>query len=573
MSDSPSPVGFQAPEPNDLAALFPGYEIEFLIATGGMGAVYRAVQKSLDRTVALKILPPELSADAAFCAGFSSEAKAMAKLNHPNLIGVYDFGEVNGMLFLVMEYVHGQSLFHSSNGQAIDPKEVIRLVTGIGSGLAHAHQHGILHRDIKPANILLDAHIQPKIGDFGLARPVDMQVQDGDEIFGTPHYTAPEVVNAPQSVDYRADIFSLGVMLHELLTGKLPADDPRPPSQIIGCDRRFDEIVNRATYPDPAYRYGSVMELVADLQVIAQGPAPKTTHAPHIHATPVAPPAPRRPTKKVVVRKKSSGPSVGMVLLILALAGAGGYVYYKRQPPAASTAAPVPQVSQEPELPKAVAPTPKVEENENAFGSPSNDDQPTSSSPAQSSAFGAPLDEEPPPPSHPSNWPPPKFDVGSYLQRGRKGMQRIAAGPLQNYQQGMKANCQTFETALANNIRKLIAHKRDAAMQSLEQDYKQWKADGYRVPASMPSAYDSVGEVETFHESALKAQEKLEEQLNASLRGYMPTYLTGIQKQIDQLRVQSDPGAILLLEQEADKLKSDPDYFPSIITGRGTSSN
>ena len=113
---------------------------------------------------------------------------------------------------------------------AIDPSEVIRLVTGICHGLAHAHEHGIIHRDIKPSNILLDLNAQPKIGDFGLARPIERKIEEGEEIFGTPHYTAPEVVDAPHSVDYRADIFSVGVLLHELLTGKLPAKDPRPAS-------------------------------------------------------------------------------------------------------------------------------------------------------------------------------------------------------------------------------------------------------------------------------------------------------------------------------------------------------
>jgi serine/threonine protein kinase len=246
MSDSHEPAGFSAPDPTDLAPLFPGYEIQGLIATGGMGAVYRAVQRSLDRTVALKILPMEFSQDAAFCAGFEAEAKAMARLNHPNLIGVYDFGEVNGMLYIIMEYVAGQSIYHATYGQAVEPAEVVRLVTGICNGLAHAHENGILHRDIKPSNILLDLNANPKIGDFGLARPVDRKIEEGEEIFGTPHYTAPEVVDAPQSVDYRADIFSVGVLLHELLTGKLPASDPRPASTIVRCDPRFDTIVRRA---------------------------------------------------------------------------------------------------------------------------------------------------------------------------------------------------------------------------------------------------------------------------------------------------------------------------------------
>src|SRR6478736_9341848 len=135
MSDSHHQPAFVAPEPADLAPHFPGYEIQSLIAVGGMGAVYCALQRSLDRTVAMKILPLEFSQDAAFCAGFEAEAKAMARLNHPNLIGVHDFGEVNGMLYIIMEFVPGQSIYHAAYGTAIEPKVVILLVSGICEGL------------------------------------------------------------------------------------------------------------------------------------------------------------------------------------------------------------------------------------------------------------------------------------------------------------------------------------------------------------------------------------------------------------------------------------------------------
>ena len=328
MSDPSTHAGFQAPDIQELTPLFPGYEIQCLIACGGMGAVYRAVQRSLDRTVALKILPREFTSDAAFCAGFESEAKAMAKLNHPNLIGVYDFGEADGMLFIIMEYVPGQSLYHSAHGQAVDPQEVIRLVTGICNGLAHAHDHGIIHRDIKPANVLLDLNAQPKIGDFGLARPQDRKDEAGEEIFGTPHYTAPEVVGAPQKVDTRADLFSVGVVLHELLTGKLPADDPRPASTIIRCDPRFDAIIRRATHPSPEMRYRSASEIAAELQVIASSAGPRVlrTAASSGPAAPVV----RRPAVAVPVKSSSGMPSFVLPVLFAAIAIAALYYFVKK---------------------------------------------------------------------------------------------------------------------------------------------------------------------------------------------------------------------------------------------------
>ncbi|MEO8616281.1 MAG: serine/threonine-protein kinase, partial [Luteolibacter sp.] len=288
MSTSPPSSPFHAPEVSHLATLFPGFEIESLIAIGGMGAVYCATQRSLDRTVAIKILPPELSADAAFRAGFEAEAKAMARLNHVNLIGVYDFGEVGGMLYIIMEFVPGQSIHHSAHGIAIDPMETVRLVSSICHGLAHAHENGIIHRDIKPANILLDLNAQPKIGDFGLARPHDKQVRESDEIFGTPHYTAPEVTTPPFTVCHRADIFSVGVMLHELLTGRLPAEDPRPASAIVRCDPRFDAIIHRATRILPQQRYSSAADIGKDLEAIASTHLPKTGPASARMAPPAA---------------------------------------------------------------------------------------------------------------------------------------------------------------------------------------------------------------------------------------------------------------------------------------------
>ena len=344
MSDLHENAGFIAPEPADLAPFFPGYEIQGLIATGGMGAVYCAMQKSLDRKVALKILPTEFSKDAAFCAGFESEAKAMARLNHPNLIGVYDFGEVNGMLYIMMEFVPGKSLYHSAHGIAIAPAEVIRLVTGVCNGLAHAHENGIIHRDIKPSNILLDLHAQPKIGDFGLASPMDRKVQEGEIIYGTPHYTAPEVVEAPHSVDFRADIFSVGVLLHELLTGKLPADDPRPASSISRCDPRFDTIIRRATQPIPVARYSSASQIASDLNMIATSIVPKVPRTAAIAPARRAQPGRAAPTK---AKKSSIAP---LMIMLLAVGASIAAVVFFANKPSETIVVPPPPIKEKPGL-------------------------------------------------------------------------------------------------------------------------------------------------------------------------------------------------------------------------------
>lgn len=291
MTDSDVAAGFRAPEPEELAELFPQYEVEYLVATGGMGAVYRAVQKSLERVVAIKILPGEFAQDIDFCSAFEAEAKAMGRVNHPNLIGVFDFGEVGGMLYIIMEYVEGQSLHEHCEGQPIKSSEANRLMIGICEGLAHAHEHGVLHRDIKPANILLDSHMQPKIGDFGLARPIDRKVEEGEMIFGTPGYTAPEVLEPPHEFDHHADIFSLGVLLHELLTGKLPTSDPRPASAQVRSHPRLDAVIRKATHPDPAQRYETATAMAEEIAKIGNAGGRNT--APTVrtaaHALPNAP--------------------------------------------------------------------------------------------------------------------------------------------------------------------------------------------------------------------------------------------------------------------------------------------
>lgn len=217
-----------------------------------MGAVYLAKQVSLDREVAVKILPRELSADPEFRASFQTEARAMAKLNQPNLIGIYDSGDVDGMLYIAMEYVPGKSLYHSSWNKKIDLAEASRIVIAICEGLSHAHENGIIHRDIKPANILLTPKIEPKIGDFGLAQAIGVK-HDGI-VMGTPGYAAPEVISHPEKADRRSDIFAVGVILHELLTGRKPEPNVLP-SSLCKCGPEFDTLIQRATHPNPVMRY------------------------------------------------------------------------------------------------------------------------------------------------------------------------------------------------------------------------------------------------------------------------------------------------------------------------------
>ncbi len=244
---------FNAPTLEELARLLPAYDFEVLIAKGGMGAVYRAKQRSLARDVAVKVLPREVGRDPRFRQSFETEARAMARLNHPNLIGVYDSGAVDEMLYIVMEYVPGKSLYHSAYGKKVDPKQAVELIQGICAGLGHAHENGIIHRDIKPANVLLTPKAEPKIGDFGLARPVESE--GFGLVMGTPGYSAPELFQHPQTADRRSDLYAVGVILYELLTGQRQTADSQPPSVICGCGTGMDDIWRRATHPDPEQRF------------------------------------------------------------------------------------------------------------------------------------------------------------------------------------------------------------------------------------------------------------------------------------------------------------------------------
>ena len=286
---------FDPPSLEILEQLLPAYDLIAFIAQGGMGAVYKARQRSLDRDVAIKILPRELGADPEFRRSFETEAKAMARLNHPNLIGVYDYGDADGMPYIVMEYVPGKSLFHSAHNLAVEPRQAVTIVKAICDGIAHAHENGVIHRDIKPANILLTPKAEPKVGDFGLARPA------GDDssglLMGTPGYTAAEVMRHPDHADHRSDIFALGVVLYELLIGRCPPYDipPPPPSSIVGCDTALDAICAIATHPSADMRYPNAGVMSAALDQWLRGPA----HAPPPRTTATIAHAPGRPPRPV----------------------------------------------------------------------------------------------------------------------------------------------------------------------------------------------------------------------------------------------------------------------------------
>jgi len=286
----------------EVACYFPQLEILEYLGRGGMGVVYKARQKSLNRTIALKLLAPERAHDERFAARFSREARALAALSHPGIVTVYDFGQAGGFYYLLMEFVDGVNLRQAMHGARLKPDEALAIVPPICEALQYAHEHGIVHRDIKPENLLLDTAGRVKIADFGVAKILN---DDGGAAIGfaetqpagTPQYMAPEQ-KAQQSTDHRADIYSLGVVLYEMLTGELPGQRLDPPSRKVQVSVRIDEIVLRALEQQPELRYPTAADFRTRVEAAAEA-------APKLGSTPVPWPEPltqarRSPTAKAL---------------------------------------------------------------------------------------------------------------------------------------------------------------------------------------------------------------------------------------------------------------------------------
>jgi len=284
---SATPPGrFVPPQPEELAEQFPHLEIIELLGQGGMGAVYKARQKQLDRLVALKILPPEVEQQTAFAERFTREARSLARLNHPYIVTVFDFGHTaEGLYFFVMEFVEGTDLRHVIQNAKLSSKEALAIIPKICEALQFAHDEGIVHRDIKPENILLDKKGRIKIADFGLAKLVDSPatvytLTQAGQRMGTPHYMAPEQIEHPDQVDHRADIFSLGVVFYEMLTNELPLGRFSPPSQKVQVDVRLDDVVLRTLEKEPARRYQHASQVGVDVETICSDKHAKTWFSP-----------------------------------------------------------------------------------------------------------------------------------------------------------------------------------------------------------------------------------------------------------------------------------------------------
>jgi len=267
------------PDLAQLSGQLPQYEFQELLGGGATGWVYRARQKSLDRWVAIKLLPnlPVDRNDAV--ARFQQEAQILARLNHPRIVTVFDYGVTDDARYLVMELVAGPTLREEMSAAAFDPAEGVRVIDEVCEAIVLAHSRGIAHRDLKPENVIFESsertgHI--KVADFGISRLIG-EVQHPvvstrtSLVLGTPYYVAPEQIKGGAAPDHRADIFAIGVMLYELLTGQLPMGRFARPSQISSAPAAIDAVVMRCLESDPNRRFPDVASLRRALSVAGRG--------------------------------------------------------------------------------------------------------------------------------------------------------------------------------------------------------------------------------------------------------------------------------------------------------------
>ncbi len=326
---------------SEIAPHFPQLEILECLGRGGMGVVYKARQPKLNRLAALKILAREKEKDQQFTERFLREAQALARLNHPNIVTVYDYGETDGLCYLLMEFVDGTNLREVLRTMKVLPENALAIVPRICDALQYAHEQGVVHRDIKPENILIDKQGRVKIADFGIAKIVGEAVPQEpltreQHAIGTPHYMAPEQVEKPGTVDHRADIYSLGVVFYEMLTGELPLGKFAVPSKKVQVDVRLDEVVLHALEKEPERRYQQASQVKRDVETIATTGAGAQAGAAAGKASPrpfaVAPATGQGPS---VQRRFSRAAIVGALFapfFLFVLAGFFGVSYHVIRP-------------------------------------------------------------------------------------------------------------------------------------------------------------------------------------------------------------------------------------------------
>ena len=271
----------------------PGYEMLDRLGAGAMATVYKARQVSLDRTVAVKILPKKFTKDPEFVERFYAEGRAAGNLNHPHIVQAIDVGKAGEHHYFVMEYVEGYSVHeYLQSHRWYAEQDALRIAIEVAQALSHAHERGFIHRDVKPKNIMITKDGAAKLADMGLARAIDDEEAaeaEAGRAYGTPYYISPEQIRGIRDVDFRADIYSLGATLYHMVTGRVPFEGPNPtvvmrkhlkeqlrsPDQInTELSNGISEVIEVMMVKDRVKRYASTEDLLEDLRAIAEGNPP-----------------------------------------------------------------------------------------------------------------------------------------------------------------------------------------------------------------------------------------------------------------------------------------------------------
>lgn len=564
---------FTCPTPEKLAQLISGYKVTELVSSGIRGALYQAKQLSLDRTVTIKVLPPEIGHDSTLRHAFETEAKAMARLNDPNLVDVFDFGNIQGMLYIITEHIPGRSLYETTHGHHVDQKESARLVADLCLGLEHAHQAGIVHRALNPHKVLINNDAQAKIVDFGIAGLTGIDTEDE-----VSSYSAPEVFQQGGHVDAKTDIYSAGMILYELIVGNLPSNPYTPPSQARNCRPEFDQIIYRAIQPEPAKRYGSAGEMAQAIEDVLEkmGTAP-TQEVIKTMLTAATPTTARRlPTTSLNVAKPSNNSALIVTLLTMAvIVGIVAVVIKssseptKVKTPTTQKPAAKPKKPNSPRKPKPNKPNHRKDRDRDMGNNrPKKPEHPIVAPPEpepekETEVVDAPpIVPEPAPPVKPV---PPNFDIDAWLLKARAYMQNEGKYVIADYDKALLANINGFERDVKRITRKLDRNARKSAEMGCEEAFEKFRLIG-RLPEGTDKKTPKP--INELYKEALADQQKVESKFLTKFSQLRITYIQGIDKQIRILKKEGNDDHAVTLEEEISLTQKDMPRFIRILRGQ-----
>ena len=496
----------------------------------------------------------------------------MANLNHPNLVDVYDSGNVEGMLYIIMERVPGRTLGETAGGNPVDEVESAQLVAEVCRGLEHAHKAGNIHQGLNPGNILINAEAQAKIVDFGIAGLTG--VDPGNK---NSAYCAPEILQDNGNVDARADIYSLGVILYQLLTGKLPGDPYIPPSEASSSLPDFDEIVQRAIQRDPDKRYSTSGEMAQEIEELIK--QLKSEHSQQksnsMMTAAVVSSVPSTPNIKIT--KPSNAPAITVTLLVVCGLAAGAYFIIKpllkepvteEKPPGESSATETTSKHREgglkstdkkpmkPSPPVLAIPKPAEPEPEMTEEISEETTEALAEAPQGSAQEPKPAPAPVPEPA------PPEFDLDGYLTKAHQAMQEKGKTTIAEYDKDLQACINRFERKVKRLIRRGDRELRKAKELAAEETFEILRENGRLPSTPSPSAPQ---EFKDLYPEALDDQNKVEEKFNLEFIKLQNFYTDNLEAKIAELKEEGNDVHAEELGEEIQRHTEDIDHFIEIL--------